>query len=349
MPKFVRSAPRLLKPVSATHRILELDALRGIAALCVVFYHYTTRYGEIYGHTEGLPFSFPAGRYGVLLFFMISGFVILMSLEHTQRVWDFMFKRVARLYPTYWVAIALTFCAVAVFGLPGRQVSVSDALLNGLMFHPFFNVPDVEGVYWTLLVELIFYLLMAGVFAARALPHVEWVMGLWLGINALEYHDTLLEIPERIEPWLLPKYAHFFIMGIVFYRLKQCGRSPLRYGILAACCGTQVMIYPEVDKHIAVLLFMAAFWLINAGRLGAIAIPPLLALGTISYPLYLVHQNIGYIVIRALESWGASPAFSIVAATSLAIALAAAIARYVEQPSLAWIKQRYRRCLSRRS
>jgi len=330
-------------PAARPSRIKELDALRGLAALGVVFYHYTTRYGQIYGHTEGLPFSLPAGRYGVLLFFMISGFVILMSLERNQTVLDFLVKRLARLYPTYWAAIALTFAAVAIFGLPGREVTVQIALLNGLMFHPLFDLPDVDGVYWTLLVELIFYVIMAGLLMLRALPHIEWMMALWLIVNALENHNILIEVPAAAERWLILEYAHFFIMGIIFYRIRQHGASGLRYGILAACLASHIAIAPEPDKLLAVLLFMAAFFLINAGWLGAIAIPPLLALGTVSYPLYLIHQNIGYIVIQALEGQGVSPALSIVVATSVAIALAVPIVYGVEQPVVRWVKAAYRR------
>ncbi len=328
-----------LTPSAPSSRIVELDALRGMAALSVVFYHYTTRYDQIYGHTHSLPLSFSIGRYGVFLFFMISGFVILMSLEHTQRIQDFVIKRFVRLYPPYWLAIALTFFVVAVAGLPGREVSAQHAILNSLMIHPFFGIPDVDGVYWTLLVEFIFYVLMAGLFIARLTPYIEWVTVFWLGLNTLENHDILIEISDRLEPWLIVEHAHLFIMGIMFYRLRQHGGSIMRYSILAACFASQIALYPEIDKHLVVLGFMVAFFLINAGRLKAIAIPPLLFLGTISYPLYLIHQNIGYVVIRTLEQRGLSPILSIIAATSLAIALAVLITYFVEKPSLGWMKK----------
>ncbi|MGB3494774.1 MAG: acyltransferase [Elainellaceae cyanobacterium] len=333
----------LYTPSVATSRILELDALRGLAALSVVGYHYTTRYNDIYGHTSDFFYRLPAGRYGVLLFFMISGFVILMSLQRTQRSLDFIVGRLARLYPTYWVAIALTFSAVALIGLPGREVSLKNALLNSLMIHRFWRIPDVDGVYWTLHVEFIFYVLMLGLFILRLLPHIEKVLFIWLSLNALENHHLLINIPERLESWFLPGYAHLFIMGIVFYRIRQQGPSVFRYGLLAGGLASQIALYPEWDKHLAIVLYMVIFFLINAGKLWAIAIPPLMALGTISYPLYLVHQNIGYIVIRDLEMRGLSPIFSIVAAFSVAIALAAVITRFVEQPSLRWIKNAYRK------
>lgn len=332
-------------PSISTTRILELDALRGIAALSVVGYHYTTRYHEIYGHSSDFFYGVPAGRYGVLLFFMISGFVILMSLERTKRSLDFVVGRVARLFPTYWVAIALTFTVVALLELPGREVSLKSALLNGLMIHRFWRIPDVDGVYWTLHVEFIFYVLMLSLFILRLLPYIEGILLGWLGIITLENYQLFINIPEQIESWFLPSYAHLFMMGIVFYRIRRHGSSTLRYGILAACFAFQIALYPEWDKHLAIALYMTIFFLMNAGKLWAIAIPPLLALGAISYPLYLLHQNIGYIVIRELEMRGLSPILSIIAAFSVAIALAVIVTRWIEQPSLRWIRSAYRQQL----
>jgi len=57
-------------------RYYELDAIRGIAALMVVLFHYTVGYGQIYGYSIDPAFTFELGKYGVLLFFMVSGFVI---------------------------------------------------------------------------------------------------------------------------------------------------------------------------------------------------------------------------------------------------------------------------------
>jgi peptidoglycan/LPS O-acetylase OafA/YrhL len=71
------------------HRFAELDALRGIAALMVVLYHYTTKYQELYGHTGATLIDLRAGRNGVQLFFAISGFVIFMTLERTKKPLDF--------------------------------------------------------------------------------------------------------------------------------------------------------------------------------------------------------------------------------------------------------------------
>src|SRR2546430_2652712 len=91
-------------------RFAELDLLRGVAALWVVLFHYTTQYSRLYvpDRRDLLGFEFPDGTLGVYLFFMISGFVIFMTLHRSERPLDFVVSRFARLYPAYWAGIVLT-------------------------------------------------------------------------------------------------------------------------------------------------------------------------------------------------------------------------------------------------
>jgi len=86
---------------SQTGRIQELDSLRGIAAVAVVLYHFTYRFGELYEFQTPPPFQVTLGQYGVQLFFIISGFVIFMTLNRTRRPLDFVVSRFSRLHPTY--------------------------------------------------------------------------------------------------------------------------------------------------------------------------------------------------------------------------------------------------------
>src|ERR1700686_2691801 len=109
--------------------MLQLDVLLGIAALMVLLFHYTERFHELYGHAPGMVL-FTIGRQGVDLFFIISGFVIFMTIEKTRRGLDFVVSRFSRLFPAYWIAVSLTFFIVHVAGLPGREVTPSAALAN---------------------------------------------------------------------------------------------------------------------------------------------------------------------------------------------------------------------------
>jgi len=104
-------------------RIVELDALRGLAALAVVAFHYTTLYGELYGHSTQPPVSFGFGNYGVHLFFLISGFVIFMTLERTRTAMDFVVSRFSRLFPAYWVAILMSAAVVYTIGMPSQRAT----------------------------------------------------------------------------------------------------------------------------------------------------------------------------------------------------------------------------------
>lgn len=94
---------------SDTSRLAEVDALRGIAAMSVVLFHYTTRFTELFAPPYSPTISFQNGHYGVNLFFIISGFVIFMTLERTSKPMDFVISRFSRLFPAYWFAIFLTY------------------------------------------------------------------------------------------------------------------------------------------------------------------------------------------------------------------------------------------------
>ena len=88
-----------IESVRTEGRLQELDALRGLAALVVVLFHYTSRYDVVFGHNSAPLVSAPWGHFGVNLFFGISGFVIFMTLGRTQTPADFIVSRFSRLYP----------------------------------------------------------------------------------------------------------------------------------------------------------------------------------------------------------------------------------------------------------
>ena len=164
-------------------RLVEIDALRGVAALAVVLFHYTARFDELFGHRPPPAISFSGGHYGVNLFFIISGFVIFMTLEKTSKPMDFVVSRFSRLFPAYWTAIVLTFLLTHLLGLPGKLVDLATAFGNLVMIHGLlFRIPHVDGVYWTLEVELLFYCGMLGLFCLRRLGKVHHVL---LGLSLI--------------------------------------------------------------------------------------------------------------------------------------------------------------------
>ncbi len=137
-------------------RFLGLDVLRGLAAMSVLMYHYTYIYGIKFGYHDQLLFKVPLGRIGVQVFFMISGYVIFMTLQRTQRGLDFAISRFSRLYPAYWAAMLITTMVVYLSGIPQLQVPIKDFFGNLAMLPIGFEF--VDTVYWTLVVELFFIL-----------------------------------------------------------------------------------------------------------------------------------------------------------------------------------------------
>ena len=333
-----------LSPIAKSRavRILEMDALRGLAAVAVVLFHYTTRYEQLFGHSEPLAFSVSWGHYGVDLFFMLSGFVILMTLERTADSLRFAWGRFTRLFPTYWAAAALTFLTVTCCGLPGQEVAMGDALVNLTMVQALLGSPHIDGAYWSLQAELIFYANMLLLFRAGAFRRPATTILCWLALACivalLQSHlftDSLLGVSllNKLNTISSLTYIPLFGVGVLLYQAERSGYSWLAIMGFAGCMlvvawrdGASTL---AVDAGLATLL-----WLVVSRRLPVLTARPLVWLGTISYSLYLIHQNVGYVLIRNLELLGFAPLAAIGVAGIAALLLATYLHRWVERPTI---------------
>src|SRR4051794_17724043 len=154
-----------------------LDALRGFAALTVVWFHLSPlmlgnqRHLAIMRHID-------FGKYGVLLFFLVSGYVIPMSLERHGSLRKFWVGRLFRIYPAYLATIALVvgLATAGLAGYPGwvRADPVTGVLAHITMFSDLLGVRGVVRVFWTLAYEMTFYLVVAGLFAWRLHRYTGW-------------------------------------------------------------------------------------------------------------------------------------------------------------------------------
>lgn len=333
----------------ASDRLLPLDGLRGLAALLVVGYHYTTRYQELFGHPAPLRLSLPLGHYGVQLFFVISGFVIFMTLERTQDWRDFLVSRFARLFPAYWVAVLLTWLVVWRFSLPGREVPASAMWINLTMLQGWLHAPHVDGVYWTLTVELAFYAMVLCLHALRLLPRLPLVVAGWLcAMLVSHWAETRLgwRWTDMARTTLLLEHANLFMAGMLLYRgVRGEGGRRATAGLLLACLLVEFVVHGAESGLVCAVFFgllLVALRPAGGGRV-ALSAPPLVWLGGISYSLYLLHQNIGYVLLRSLYSEGMAPVMAIPLTLLAALALAAAVRHWVEVPGRALIRQRWQR------
>ena len=150
------------------NRLDYLDSIRGVAALMVVVHHtfeaFLIQNEAAYPMLSHLFESINLGRLGVIVFFITSGFVIPWSLkkEAPGALKNFAIKRFFRLYPAYWLSIIVAATIGLGFGV--NVESLQQILLNFTMIHKFIGVESVIGAYWTLHIELMFYVACAILF-----------------------------------------------------------------------------------------------------------------------------------------------------------------------------------------
>lgn len=327
-------------------RILELDTLRGLCALAVMLYHYIWRYDAMVGF-DGAPN--PAANVDLLglrdvstipvyIFFMISGFVIYMTLDRVKTGLEFFVSRASRLFPVYWTCVILTYLSWSAFPAFDYEVTPSQFLINLTMLQSFLYVPDVDGVYWSLGVEIVFYAAMYVLLVTNNLHRIRHFCGFWLALSTV-YAIVGNQFPFYYRVVLLfgLKYAHFFVVGIVAYRMWNRRHDWKDWALFCASLAT-FFLHHSVDAAAAMCLFAGVFLLLAFGHLNVLAVKPLVFLGSISYALYLVHQMLGYQIIKGLSD---RPIFGVFVAAVTSLALATIITLFIEKPGVRLARASY--------
>lgn len=344
---------------SKANRLHFLDGLRGIAILLVIFFHAYSNdwidalpYHDRYDHITLFHF----GKYGVQLFFIISGFVIAMTLEKCKSFWDFMLRRWLRLFPAMLIGSLLVLVTASLFtARPYGAPSVQDALPGLLFIEPeffrlFFAQNLLEGSFWTLFVEMKFYIL-AGIlyFIIGPKKMIAVLVAMFLSTILFEFATPylpamLVEQLNTILRYLNWGHYGWFAAGALFYQYSIS--KNMRYWfaavflalIAARCLGglaTKSMIYASI----IVLTF--ALSMINANVQKILSNKLLVFFGFISYPLYLVHEQAMVSMINQLHNFNTEiPSYALpILPVVLEILVAWLIAKYCEPLARKWIKQ----------
>jgi peptidoglycan/LPS O-acetylase OafA/YrhL len=340
--------------MSNESRFSELDGLRGIAALWVVLYHFVGRHPGLPSVLGKAIAPWDINLWGLMavhLFFIISGFVIFMTIRRCVTVADFAASRAIRLYPAYWVSVALASTLISITPLPGQLVTVSQAVVNATMLNFFTGVPAVEPVYLSLSYELGFYLCITAVFAMGLIKYAELIGSIWVAISFTALHvfpQIDAHIPWRLETVVALPYASLFFAGILYYKIWTEGWSWRRSLFLVLCYFDHCMGHSPTWWAIMAAVFVV-FAFCVAKRGAFFRSPPLLFLGAISYPLYLIHGAVGFrLQLLDYEVLGLGPVTNLCVTIPLVIGLAALITFYVERPASRAIKKAYYRVASER-
>lgn len=326
-------------------RIDELDALRGFLAIGVLCYHYLLMGPQMYVK-EGTFFSyFPWGTYKMQMFCMISGFVILMSVEKKKSAMDFAVARFSRLYPGIVVAVVMGALLLNTGILPDREVAWPQIWGQLTMLQPWVGVRRIAASYWYLAPELTFYFLMFILLCLRQVRLAEYCGFAALVIIILTqnvYGYWHVPVPDAVAVSRILGWGHAFFAGMLFYGLWAKGESWQRHAGLALCLVTHVLIGESWASVMNLAGAFTVFYLIIYGRLGWIAQKPLLFLGSISYSLYLIHENLGFVLIRYLDGIGANAWVRFFVPVAVALAAAALMTYCIEKPAMQWLRQRYK-------
>lgn len=328
-------------------RVPDLDLLRFVAAAAVVLYHYVTCYLLPDSPADSFVHSISAvtryGYLGVDLFFIISGFVILWSSLNRSAV-DFFISRSARLFPSFWAGMALT--ALFILALRDRAPLVRLAPLdartlaaNATMMPGLFGARMIDGVYWTLEIEIRFYAVIFLLLVLRQMKFIDAWLWAWLACAALA---TQFDLPWIVKYLTLQPYGPFFVAGCAFYLILARGVSPGRCAMLLVACALCLLesvqqrdqfITPDLMSAFVVpaviVSFFAIFLLIATRHTSGVNSKLAYQLGTLTYPLYLVHAAIGILVYEAIKPH-LGLAGSLAVMCALAAVLAYAIAASVD-------------------
>ncbi|WP_326677200.1 acyltransferase family protein [Streptomyces sp. NBC_01237] len=343
---------------SPAPRLYALDALRVVAALAVLAFHFAgidkaTAVNWGVNPRELFPWLFPFakyGSYGVQLFFIISGFVICLS-AWGRTPGQFVRARFLRLFPAYWfsVIVALVLYRVLPDGVR-KSPSFSDALTNLTMFQVPLKAQHLIGAYWTLWLELCFYLVFLVVLVKPiSLQRVYVFCWSWLVLSVLiQQYDGVPLLPT-LAPAL---NTSLFVAGITMYLMYRFGPDLKLWLLLGMSWLTmQSDLVEHGDRlrddlgfdrspYVALAVVTVSYLLVLAVALhwlDRVQWRWLATAGALVYPLYLLHEELGWAMIRTLYGHlGAWPTLAVT--VTVLLVLSWLVHRYLERPAVRWLR-----------
>lgn len=289
-------------------RINYIDGLRGIAILLVVGFHAYARWPSLlpYGNAYEMFPLFNLGWLGVQLFFIISGFVIFMTLDKTASFNQFMYKRWIRLFPAMLLGTILIFSTASFFYERPAGAPNMLSILPGITFiEPSWwylvfglDIKPLEGAFWSLYVEFKFYVISGCIYFFIGRKRlVPTLLGLYLFYQLFSYLSITTDVYTfdvllRIGHELSLEHFGWFTSGAIFYLYHE-NKKELFFLSALLCSIISALFLKYFDVIIAAIMisiFFAASLRLTVLQ-QALQRRFILFFGFISYPLYLIHEN----------------------------------------------------------
>ncbi len=335
------ASTEVLKP---HRRILELDALRALAAINLMLFHFTHVYSVKFGYTSPLGFEWPYGAYGVEMFFILSGFVNSMSLLRRRKPRDFVAARMIRIVPIFMFVIVGNLWVMSFPPHSSEPVTTARFLANLTLMPRVFGYECLDPVMWTLQVEMMFYSTLVILYKIGALRRyfIGWGTLLLLSLVICPTLDALQASHGQtfwfgsvmaMRNLMLLDFVPLFAIGFLLYMIKtDVGKKWQNIlGIVAAAC-----VFHSIDhgKHnpLATVLIIGLVTASAYGRVPILRLRPLVFVSTISYALYLFHNNLGCVLIHRFDTAGVAPQLCFLIALAFSFSLATIVTLRIEQP-----------------
>jgi peptidoglycan/LPS O-acetylase OafA/YrhL len=250
--------------------------------------------------------------------FMVSGAVIVLSCAN-KSAYEFAVARLVRVFPAYIPCLCIS-TALVIFS--GVSVTLGQFAANLTAVAPVFGFKSVGSVYWALHFELAFYFAAFLVILVGLRERIEEVLFGWVALQVLLY------------PLQLPFFSGYFAIiasGGIVALIQSRGWSAARITALATAVVLSVLNasgrhYPDVAALAPVVVpaLVASFFIFAKCR----SLPAAPILGDIAYPLYLIHAEIGYLLLDAIPNqW-----LGLIASIAASLTVSLIVVQYFERP-----------------
>lgn len=289
-------------------KIYVIDYIRAVACILIMLYHFTTRfYDKFYNmNYQSSHVGIWWGYHAVAIFFVLSGFLTVYKLND-RSPGSFLLKRAVRLYPSYWLGIIFTSIITLLFAAQ-HFIGVIPTLINFTMFQSFaIGTTNVDSVYWTLRYELQFYIVIALILEIKKERKIDRIFFVWLILtmvnNILYVAGFENIITKLIEFGCITDQVPIFIIGASSAMVINDKKNKLAYVnmFMAIIC----MIIRRTDI-MYILITCLTIVIIFIGKYKDFKFKydkPIVFIAGISYEIYLIHQNFGYIMFDRFNSW----------------------------------------------
>jgi peptidoglycan/LPS O-acetylase OafA/YrhL len=277
------------------------------------------------------------------MFFILSGFVNSMSLLRRRKPVDFVAARLIRIIPVFLLAIVANLWILS-WAPMHQQVSTGQFVANMTLMPMVLGFDCVDPVMWTLQIEMLFYASLVILFTIGGLKRyfLGWGTLLLLSVVVCPTLDGLesahgdagwFAVATAIRRLMVLDFVPLFTMGFLIYMIKT-GTGKRWQNLLGIAVAAAVFHTIDHGKHnpVATLLILGLVTLCAYGRAPMLRFRPLVFISTISYALYLCHNNLGCVLIHRFDHSGIPPQVCFVIAVVFSIAMAIIVTNRIEQP-----------------